>query len=173
MFAMEVNGGASIGSTSLFQLFNTRNTVVEHPVVALSPQLRAFRPDCRVHKGNKLYRYYVSQAVLKHGPEACPVRRVPAAEIEAAVVDQLRAMLRSPEVIVATWRAARSEIAGLAEDTVGEALERLDPLGTSSSLPSKRALSSCWLSALISVSMASKYISARKALRTHFVNWPA
>lgn len=29
------------------------------------------------------------QSVLKHGPEACPVRRVPAAEIEAAVIDQL------------------------------------------------------------------------------------
>jgi site-specific DNA recombinase len=79
-------------------------------------------------RGNKLYRYYVSQAVLKDGPEACPVRRVPAAEIEAAVVDQLRGMLRSPEVIVATWRAARSEIKGLSEGAVRTALEQLDPL---------------------------------------------
>jgi hypothetical protein len=37
-------------------------------------------------------------------------------------------MLGSPEVIVATWRAARSEIEGLSEDAVREALERLDPL---------------------------------------------
>jgi site-specific DNA recombinase len=79
-------------------------------------------------RGNRLYRYYVSQAVLKHGPEACPVRRVPAAEIEVAVVDQLRGMLRSPEVIVATWRAARSELDGLSENDVREALERLDPI---------------------------------------------
>jgi site-specific DNA recombinase len=79
-------------------------------------------------RGNRLYRYYVSQAVLKHGPEACPVRRVPASEIEAAVVDQLRGMLRSPEIIVATWRSARSEIEGLTEEAVREALERLDPL---------------------------------------------
>jgi site-specific DNA recombinase len=78
--------------------------------------------------GNRLYRYYVSQSVLKDGPEACPVRRVPAAEIEAAVVDQLRGMLRSPEIIVATWRAARSEIKGLSENQVREALERLDPI---------------------------------------------
>jgi site-specific DNA recombinase len=56
------------------------------------------------------------------------VRRVPAAEIEAAVIDQLRGMLRSPEVIVATWRAARSGIEGLSEDDVREALERLDPV---------------------------------------------
>jgi hypothetical protein len=79
-------------------------------------------------RGNRLYRYYVSQAVLKHGPDACPLRRVPAAEIEAAVVNQLRGMLRSPEVIVATWRAARAEIEGLSENEVREALERLDPI---------------------------------------------
>ncbi|MGZ3339317.1 MAG: zinc ribbon domain-containing protein [Reyranella sp.] len=60
--------------------------------------------------------------------DACPVSRVPAAEIEAAVVDQLRSMLRSPEIIVGTWRAARSEIEGLSEDVVREALERLDPV---------------------------------------------
>jgi site-specific DNA recombinase len=81
-----------------------------------------------IRRGNKLYRYYVSQSVLRHGPDACPVRRVPAAEIEAAVVDQLRGMLRSPKVIVATWRAARSEIEGLSEDAVRKALEQLDPL---------------------------------------------
>ena len=33
-----------------------------------------------------------------------------------------------PEIIVATWRAARSEIEGLSEDAVREALERLDPI---------------------------------------------
>jgi DNA invertase Pin-like site-specific DNA recombinase len=91
------------------------------------PTGRAMSPT-HTKRGNKLYRYYVSQSVLKQGPEACPVRRVPAAEIEAAVVDQLRAMLRSPEIIVATWRAARSQMDGLSERTVREALERLDPL---------------------------------------------
>jgi len=79
-------------------------------------------------KGGRLYRYYVSQSVLKHGPDACPVRRVPAAEIEAAVVDQLRGMLRSPEIIVGTWRSARTQIDGLSEAEVQEALVALDPL---------------------------------------------
>ena len=77
---------------------------------------------------DKLYRYYVSQSVLKQGKDACPVGRVPAAEIEAAVVDQLRGLLRSPEIIVATWRAARPQIDGLAEGEVRDALLRLDPL---------------------------------------------
>ena len=79
-------------------------------------------------KGDKLYRYYVSQSVLKRGADACPVGRVPAAEIEGAVVDQLRGLLRAPEVIIATWRSARSEIDGLSEAEVRQALEGLDPL---------------------------------------------
>jgi hypothetical protein len=56
------------------------------------------------------------------------VARVPAAEIEAAVIDQIRGMLRAPEVVVATWRAAQTECEGLAEDEVREALAALDPL---------------------------------------------
>jgi len=79
-------------------------------------------------RGDKLYRYYVSQSVLKRGADACPVGRVPAAEIEGAVVDQLRGLLRAPEVIVGTWRSARPEIDGLSEAEVREALDRLDPL---------------------------------------------
>ena len=79
-------------------------------------------------RGDKLYRYYVSQDVLKHGRGACPVGRVPAAEIESAVVNQLRQLLRTPEIVVGTWRAARREVDGLTEAEVRAALEGLDPL---------------------------------------------
>jgi site-specific DNA recombinase len=79
-------------------------------------------------KGGRLYRYYVSQSVLKRGTGACPVGRVPAAEIETAVIDQLRGLLRAPEIVVGTWRAARPKIEGIAEEEVRQALERLDPL---------------------------------------------
>ena len=79
-------------------------------------------------KGNRLYRYYVSQDVLKRGPEACPVGRVPAAVIEHAVVDQLRGIFRQPEVVVGTWRAARAEQDDITEDEAREALTQLDPL---------------------------------------------
>lgn len=44
------------------------------------------------------------------------------------MVDQLRSLLRAPEVIVGTWRSVRPEIDGLSEAEVGEALEDLDPL---------------------------------------------
>jgi DNA invertase Pin-like site-specific DNA recombinase len=87
----------------------------------------AFSPT-HTRKGDRLYRYYVSQTVLKHGAGHCPVARVPAAEIEAAVIDQIRGMLRAPEVVVASWRAAQPECEGLQEDEVREALAALDPL---------------------------------------------
>ena len=56
------------------------------------------------------------------------VQRVPAAEIEAAVMGQVRALLRQPEVVVGTWLAARAEAPDLTEAETREALERLDPL---------------------------------------------
>ena len=56
------------------------------------------------------------------------MRRLPAAEIESAVIEQLRGLLRAPEIIVRTWRAARRSVDGLTEADVREALERLNPL---------------------------------------------
>jgi site-specific DNA recombinase len=79
-------------------------------------------------KGNRLYRYYVSQDVLQHGPDGCPVGRVPAAEIEAAVIDQLRGVFRQPEIVVGRWRAARAEQDDITEAEAREALLQLDPL---------------------------------------------
>jgi DNA invertase Pin-like site-specific DNA recombinase len=79
-------------------------------------------------KGGRLYRYYIATDLLKHDGADCTVRRVPAAEIEGAVVDQVRGLLRSPEMIVRTWRAGKQLIAGLTESEVLEALRRLDPV---------------------------------------------
>ena len=81
-------------------------------------------------KKGRQYRYYVAQAVLRNADTQGSdiVRRVPAAEIEAAVVDQVRALLRQPEVVVGTWLAARADAPDLKEGEVHEALARLDPL---------------------------------------------
>ncbi len=91
---------------------------------------RALSPT-HTRKRGRLYRYYVAQRVLKGDAAANHdgiVRRVSAAEIEAAVVDQVRALLRQPEVVVCTWLAARTEAPDLEEGKVREALARLDPL---------------------------------------------
>ena len=78
-------------------------------------------------KGGRLYCYYVSQTVLKQGRGVCPVGRLPAAEIESAVIDQLWALLRT--VIVATWKTGREQDSGITEGEVQEgALVELDPL---------------------------------------------
>ena len=91
------------------------------------PDGRALSPSHTRKKG-RLYCYYVSQAVLKGTDDGGTVRRVSASEIEGAVMDQVRVLLRQPEVIIGTWRTARSEIGDLTEDETREALERLDPL---------------------------------------------
>jgi hypothetical protein len=79
-------------------------------------------------KGGRLYRYYVSTDVLSRDAEACTLRRVSAAEIESAVIEQVRGVLRSPEIIVRTWRVARQSMECLTEADVRDALKRLDPL---------------------------------------------
>jgi hypothetical protein len=68
--------------------------------------------------------------VLKESAGAAEgiVRRVSAAEIEGAVVGQVRALLRQPEVVAGTWLAARAEAPDLCEGDTREALARLDPL---------------------------------------------
>ena len=91
------------------------------------PDGAAFSPT-HTRKGGRLYRYYVSQTVLKHGAGSCPVGRVPAGEIEAAVIDQMRIVFRQPEIVVGTWKAARDKDAGINEAETYAALTRLDPL---------------------------------------------
>ena len=91
------------------------------------PDGAAFSPT-HTRKCGKLYRYYVSQTVLKHGAGACPIGRVPAGEIEAAVIDQLRAVFRQPEIVAGTWKAARAHADGVTEADARAALQQLDPL---------------------------------------------
>jgi len=57
----------------------------------------------------KFYRYYLCVHASKNGYGSCPVRTVPAADIEQAVVGQLRAVFRSPEMVAATVRSARQQ----------------------------------------------------------------
>jgi hypothetical protein len=88
---------------------------------------RAMSPTHTRKKG-RLYRYYVSQTVLQGGPNDAPHRRLPAAEIEGLVMAQVKTLLRQPEVVVGTWRAARAEAPDLTEAEVRGALGRLDPV---------------------------------------------
>jgi site-specific DNA recombinase len=120
-----------------------------HEIVGESPRKRAMRTRAQTpallkglifgptgaamtpshtRRNGKLYRYYVSTDVLKRDADTCPIRRVPAGEIETAVINQLRGLLRAPEMVVRTWRAARQVLGDVSEEEVRDALERLDPL---------------------------------------------
>ena len=66
--------------------------------------------------------------LVVRGAGSCPIGRVPAGEIEAAVIDQLRAVFRQPEIVAGTWKAARAQDGDITEVEAREALTRLDPL---------------------------------------------
>jgi site-specific DNA recombinase len=108
-----------------------RHTTARTPAILkgliFAPDGRAMTPTHTRRRG-RLYRYYVSTKVLKTDARACPIGRVPAAEIEAAVIDQVRRLLQSPEIIVATWRAAKRTNPKLTEQQVRDAMERFDEL---------------------------------------------
>lgn len=75
--------------------------------------IRCAHCDCSMgptftRKKGKTYRYYLCVHASKKGYATCPVRTVGAGEIEAAVLGQLRAVFRTPEVITRTFREAKS-----------------------------------------------------------------
>jgi DNA invertase Pin-like site-specific DNA recombinase len=85
-------------------------------------------------RGGRLYRYYICSGMLRHGKdqtadgETASLRRIAAGEIERAVIDQIRMLLRTPEITVQTWRAARASIDKLTEAQVRSALHSFEPL---------------------------------------------
>ena len=120
-----------------------------HEIIGESPRKRAMRTRAQTpallkglifgptgvamtpahtRRNGRLYRYYVSTDVLKRDADSCLIRRVPAGEIETAVIDHLRGLLRAPEIVARTWRAARQSGEEISEGEVREALERLDTL---------------------------------------------
>jgi len=95
--------------------------------IIFGPDGRAMTPTYTWHKG-KAYTYYVSATALKMGASHNPIRRFPGAEIETAVLHQIRLMIQTPEIIVATWRTARQSIQGLTERQVRECFQNFDGL---------------------------------------------
>ena len=91
----------------------------------------------------KIYRYYVCVKAAKSGYDSCEVKSVPAGEIEGVVMNQLRAVFRSPEMVAQTFMAATlmaseekdasigelpEPLPELAERDVADALGKLDPI---------------------------------------------
>ena len=79
-------------------------------------------------KNGKLYRYYVATDAIRQGYSECPVRSVPAAEVEEAVVAQVRHLLRTPEIIARTWAAANGTSLSMPERDVVKTVTDFAPL---------------------------------------------
>jgi site-specific DNA recombinase len=59
---------------------------------------------------------------MKRGRSGNPAQQVPAAEIERIVLDHVRLLMQTPEVIVQTWRAARQQRHDVTESDIRTAL---------------------------------------------------
>ncbi|MBK8176583.1 MAG: recombinase family protein [Rhodospirillales bacterium] len=93
-----------------------------------APGGHAMTPS-HTRKAGKLYRYYVATDAMRQGYADCPVRSVPAAEVEEAVVAQVRHLLRTPEIIARTCAAAKRDgDEAIAERQVVESITALAPL---------------------------------------------
>ena len=91
---------------------------------------RAMTPT-HTHRRGRTYRYYTCMHSIKAGSGACPVRMIAAGEIETVVLDQVRRLLRAPEIVARTVTAyhdvgERDASAAARERKVIEALGQLD-----------------------------------------------
>jgi site-specific DNA recombinase len=64
---------------------------------------------CHTTRGEKRYRYYTCTAAQKKGWDRCPSKSIPAAEIEALVVERIRCVGRDPALLQATLTQARQQ----------------------------------------------------------------
>lgn len=84
----------------------------------------AFRPVCS-QAINVEYRYYTCSKKVKSGYGKCGLPSIPAGELEKIVVEQLRTLLRHPDVIAHTFREV---CASGAEAGQADKISRLDEL---------------------------------------------
>ncbi len=89
---------------------------------------RALSPWHMTKKNGRRYRYYLPQRDAKEHAGASGLPRLPAAELESAVLEQLRAMLRSPTVLAEIVPQAKKLDPTLDEGKITVAMTRLDEI---------------------------------------------
>ena len=81
-------------------------------------------------KDGKRYRYYLCQHARKTGHEACPIRTLPAGDIENLVLMQVRRILNTPEIIAETFRKVVNRQAATVKKLEQQATAFNDELAT-------------------------------------------
>ena len=89
---------------------------------------RALSPFHTTKKNGRRYRYYVPQRENKEHAGASGLPRLPAAELESAVLDQLRAILRSPDILGEVLPRAIELDATLDEPKLAVTMTQLDAI---------------------------------------------
>jgi hypothetical protein len=109
---------------------NTRNqTPALLRGLIFGPNGKAMTPTM-TKKGSRLYRYYVSTDVIRgrvSNRGAAP-QRLPAGVVEAAVIQEIRTLVRTPEIAAQTIAAVREQAPELSERDVIAALNDFDAL---------------------------------------------
>ena len=77
-------------------------------------------------RDGRLYRYYVSIDAIKLGDNSGELHRVPAGPVEQAVLDQIRQMMRAPEIIASTQRALAAQGASVEPARLRHLLQDFD-----------------------------------------------
>lgn len=123
------NVQAILASNSRVRGNNTRATV---PYllkgIVFGHDGRALSPWHTTKKNGRRYRYYVPQRDVKEHAGASGLPRLPASELESAVMDQLRGILRSPALLPEIVPKAVALDATLDEAKVTVALTKLDAI---------------------------------------------
>ena len=76
-------------------------------------------------KKNKNYHYYAANSYRKQLCEHCPGNRVPAGEIEAIIIGQIKSIFASPQMLVQIWRKIRSGDENYSEGDLHDSLRQL------------------------------------------------
>ncbi|MBF0437372.1 MAG: recombinase zinc beta ribbon domain-containing protein, partial [Magnetococcales bacterium] len=70
----------------------------------------AMRPSHSRKNKQVQYRYYTCMNAARTSHDECPLPSVPAAELERLVLNRVRGLLKSPEVVArAIWHVRRAE----------------------------------------------------------------
>jgi site-specific DNA recombinase len=82
------------------------------PVAPLKGVIRCAHCGCAMgptntRKDDRRYTYNICQKDAKHIVSHCPLKRLPAGDIEQVVVDQLSAIFRTATLVAKTYFAAR------------------------------------------------------------------
>ena len=88
---------------------------------------RAMKPGHTRREG-RMYRYYTCQNALKNGADACPVKNVGAGDIERIVLDYMRKLIQSPEMVARIWRQSKTADEKLTANETTQALKTLEPV---------------------------------------------